>query len=324
MKVKELRDTIKQYNVDDLNKIVVELYKRIPKQVKEDYEIDDFIINVKEEKKIVKEEKKIDFQEFVKEINYFLQCARMGLYASPNKIISKKERPKWRFKVKKYYKELINVDVNTQKGKIATDLLLQLYSILSIGTTSLRFSNWDTFRSIQISQTEFLRTVLDRKMQEEVTKEDIKKCINILTLGVDSDTLTDSLFYIYSDSLNNDKQRLMSIEVLKENIVELQDKLKTKEVKNSWNKQYHIEKDINNFTTLILFLYININQVDDAIKFYYKNYIEDSKEVLMYCLLEYLEEFELYEEWVREYEKNKVDYRDSINKKYIAIKKKLR
>ena len=83
MKVKELRDTIKQYNVDDLNKIVVELYKRIPKQVKENYEIDDFIINVKEEKKLVKEEKKIDFQEFVKEINYFLQCARMGLYVSP-------------------------------------------------------------------------------------------------------------------------------------------------------------------------------------------------------------------------------------------------
>lgn len=245
----------------------------------------------------------------------------MGLYASPNKIISKKERPKWRFKVKKYYKELINVDVNTQKGKIATDLLLQLYSILSIGTTSLRFSNWDTFRSIQVPQTEFLKTVLDRKMQEEVTKEDIKKCINILTLGVDSDTLTDSLFYIYSDSLNNDKQRLMSIEVLKENIVELQDKLKTKEVKNSWNKQYHIEKDINNFTTLILFLYININQVDDAINFYYKNYIEDSKEILMYCLLEYLEEFELYEEWVREYEKNKVDYRDSINKNILQLRK---
>lgn len=58
MKVKELRDTIKEYNIDDLNKIVVELYKRIPKQVKEDYEIDDFIINVKEEKKIVKEEKR--------------------------------------------------------------------------------------------------------------------------------------------------------------------------------------------------------------------------------------------------------------------------
>ena len=39
-------------------------------------------------------------------MRYFLDCAKAGYYSSPNKVIPKKERSNWRFKVKRYYKEL--------------------------------------------------------------------------------------------------------------------------------------------------------------------------------------------------------------------------
>ena len=44
MKVSELREIIKKYNEEDKEKIIVELYKRIPKKTKEDYNIDNYII----------------------------------------------------------------------------------------------------------------------------------------------------------------------------------------------------------------------------------------------------------------------------------------
>ena len=46
MKIPELRNIIQKYNSNDKDKIIVELYKRIPKRVKEDYDIDDFITNI--------------------------------------------------------------------------------------------------------------------------------------------------------------------------------------------------------------------------------------------------------------------------------------
>ena len=42
MLVKELREVLKKYNNDDKDKIITELYKRIPKRVKEDYNIDNY------------------------------------------------------------------------------------------------------------------------------------------------------------------------------------------------------------------------------------------------------------------------------------------
>lgn len=46
------------------------------------------------------------------------------------------------------------------------------------------------------------------------------------------------------------------------------------------------------------------------------------KEVKEYILLEMLETFEFYEEWVLEYEKHlgKIDYRDSLKEKYNEYK----
>ena len=104
MKVNELREIIKKYKKEEQEKIIVELYKRIPKEKKEEYSIDEFIKNL--DVKVEKEDTQISIESLEKEVTYFLQCASNELYAIPNKIIPKNERSKWRFKVKTFYKQL--------------------------------------------------------------------------------------------------------------------------------------------------------------------------------------------------------------------------
>ena len=42
MKVAEIKEILKKYNNEEKEKIIIELYKRIPKRVKEDYNIDNY------------------------------------------------------------------------------------------------------------------------------------------------------------------------------------------------------------------------------------------------------------------------------------------
>lgn len=323
MTVKEIKDSLKNYKTEDLYKIIVELYKRIPKKKKDEYNIDKLITNYYEETKKEKEEKVLNFEDLVKDIEYFIECANKGLYSEPNNVISKKERTGWRFKVMRYYKELTNIDNNTHKGYIATDLLIDLYGILSYGTYYLTFSNWDTFKAIQISQTSFLETVLQRKFEHEVTKEDLEKCIDILILGVDRETLYSELFYIFGEASKTKENRALAIQILEDKIKSLQEQLKDKKIKDDRHKNYEIQYKINHYVTIILILYIYLNEIEKGCKYYIKNHKENNNEINMYCLLDHLKHFELYEDWIREYESNKVDYRDSLKKEYNEIKKKI-
>ena len=58
MLVSELRKEIKNYKTKDLEDIIVELYKRVPKYKKEEYNIDDFIKNIKSSKTQTSSKKK--------------------------------------------------------------------------------------------------------------------------------------------------------------------------------------------------------------------------------------------------------------------------
>ena len=46
MLIKDLKNEIKKYNKKELESIIVELYKRLLKSKKEDYDIDNFIKNM--------------------------------------------------------------------------------------------------------------------------------------------------------------------------------------------------------------------------------------------------------------------------------------
>lgn len=87
------------------------------------------------------------------------------MYVKPNKIIPKTERSKWRFKVKTFYKQLNAFLPASENGIRATDLLKELFMILSYGTNFLTFSSWNTFGAIQVSQSDYLKNIMERNKE---------------------------------------------------------------------------------------------------------------------------------------------------------------
>ena len=71
MLVSDLKKEIKKYSSDEKDKIIIELYKRIPKSKKEDYDIDSYILNINN-KVIKKQEDNLSIDELERQINFFV------------------------------------------------------------------------------------------------------------------------------------------------------------------------------------------------------------------------------------------------------------
>lgn len=315
MKVSELREIIKKYNEEDKEKIIVELYKRIPKKTKEDYNIDNYIMNLNV--KVEKLDKEFTIERLEKEVNYFVECANSDLYASPNKIISKSERSKWRFKVKNFYKKLNSFLPTTEDGKKATDLLKDLFIILSFGTHYLTFSSWNTFGAIQISQSEFLMNIVQRKLANGITDDNLSYCIELLNVKYDPQEYHKSILISFESCLKTADARYMAIELLKKQVLLLKEKYRQKD-------SYENETYANYFVECIVDIYIELCEVKNGISYFHKQYINRDKEIKEYILLEKLEEYGLYKEWILEYEKHleRIDYRNELKEKYKKYKKR--
>lgn len=315
MKVSELRKIIKEYNEEDKEKIIVELYKRIPKRTKEDYNIDNYIMNLNV--KVEKSDKEFTIERLEKEVNYFVECANSGLYTSPNKIISKSERSKWRFKVKNFYKKLNSFLPTTEDGKKATDLLKDLFIILSFGTHYLTFSSWNTFGAIQISQSEFLMNIVQRKLANGITDDNLSYCIELLNVKYDPQEYYKSILISFESCLKTADARYMAIKLLKKQVLLWKEKYREKD--SYENKIY-----ANYFVECIVDIYIELCEVKNGISYFHEQYINRDKEIKEYILLEKLEEYGLYKEWILEYEKHleKIDYRSELKEKYKEYKKR--
>lgn len=172
MKLDELRQAIKGYAAPELAHLVAELYKLVPKAKKEETDIDNYIrelrerLNNKEVKVPKKEEQMLDIEVITKEIPLFIENAKNQYYLFPNKVISKKDRPNWRFKVKNWHKEIcINAHKDRENLIRYANLLGDLYDILCEACHYQLFSGENPFRSVGIEQDAFLRTVLDAEKE---------------------------------------------------------------------------------------------------------------------------------------------------------------
>ena len=320
MLVKDLRKTLEKYDKKEMTDIVVELYKRLPKKVKEDYDIDKFIEDINNKTK--KEEKKVSFDDLCSEMRYFLDCAKAGFYSSPNKVVPKKERSNWRFKAKRYYKELIKTIPTTDIGVKSTKLLIELYELVSRGTNTLVFTNWDTFRALGVSQTEYFDMLLKRVLSTGESINNIKVCIDLLDNCKDTDVLDEVLINIFIDNLRTEESKLTAINLLDEKVVEVKEKIRSLGKKYNHYDMYYLEEDNNLYVETVTRLYFSSFEVDEGIKYYQKNYIHYNSEVKEYILLEILRELELYEDWITEYERasKKIKLREELTKDYEKIK----
>ena len=321
MLVNDLKNEIKNYDKEDLIKIIAELYKRVPKAKKEEYDIDEFIKNIN--KKSVKTVKKeTNFDTLKNEISYFLFCVDNDYYCTPNKIVSKKERSSWRFKVKKFYKELYSILPDSNKGEEATYLLIELFNRLSKGSNTLLFINWETFKALGVSQSNYYEVIIKRILDNGYTIDNLERCINLLTVDSDPYELTYKMFKVLLNNLPTVDVKENVIKLIKNKIQEL-----TLELKNAkdYHQEFYLKELINNFVKLSSDILFSLHENTKAIAFIKENYIAKNIEVKEYIVLDKLYELNLITEWIKEYEDNinKVDLRNSLKEQYEELKQNL-
>ncbi len=333
MLVSELREILKNYKEEDLRLLVVELYKAMPKRLKEDKEIDTLIKEGKEllhKKKTGKApEKQVDAGSLRAEIEEFLDHVKKDYYFAPNQVVPKKERPKWRFKVKAYIKSLQEIPAQGAEGKIAAELLGKLYAIVSNACHYYIFNTDDPFRSIGMKQSEFLEIALKKSFEHELSREAIREGIKLtLTEGVDRETLTDELLGVLVSALKTPDSREIAIEEADQMRLQVEEagKAAAAAKKRSYDyshEEYRRRENINHLVTLVLMLYVAQCEHDQGISYFKKHYLERDKEVALYVLLRYLYFWDLTDCWIREYEtavKRKIEPRESLKKAYRYIK----
>lgn len=331
MTIPELREILKQCKEDEIKFLAVELYKVIPKKLKEEKEIDqmikDIVAGERNKKSIKQDNKKINAEELRGEIELFLENAYAQNYFAPNRFIPKKERPKWRFKVKAYIKDLSRIPNEGEDGKLAAQLLEKLYKMLCYGCRYYIFNTEDTFYSIGMEQEELLDLVIKKNFENGIDRESISRMISIATgVGVSSNTLCSSLLVVLVSNLKTTDSRKIAIEEARAQSGRLEQEWNSLSQKtSSWSRMdsYERKEKIEHLTELIFRLSVNLCEYDEGID-YYKKHIQDSNsEVDLYCLLQLLFEYNLRDYWMREYEaavKKKVEPKESLKRVYTYIK----
>ena len=320
MKVSELREKIKDYSKTDLENVLVEFYKSIPKKIKEENEVDDIII-INVGKTNTPKKDIIDYDDLANEVLSFISDVDDGLYARPNRIIPKTERSKWRFKVKNYYKNLIKITPDSKDGEGATNLLIMLYERLSTSSAYLAFSSWNTFGALGVSQNEYFYELMNRILFNGINKNSLTKCASILDNYTDSNNLSKSNYYTFRSFLSETEEKNLGIEVL----LEIRDSIKNRLSKTKGDLlQYEYGHRIELIDTCIMEIYFSMNMVFEGIK--YINSVSTEKKSTIYNLiLSSLKEDELYEDWLKIYEKFKdlfPSYYD-VHDDYKIIKSKI-
>ncbi len=329
MLLPELRELLKKYKEEDLRLIIAEIYKSIPKSLRESKDIDVLLQDVHKYLQIEKVEKtkdrQIDVYNLKPKIELFIDYAYNQYYFAPNNFIHKKERPKWRFIVKSYINDLQSIPCEGEKGLIATNLLQKLYEMLSYACGYYIFNTNDPFRSVGIAQTKLLDTVITRKFASGINKESVRSAIELVIYSrVDMSTVRSSLTDVLIENLKTPDSKLIAIEQSMALKVELNKLIQNKSNKSRSSSSFDYEKKekTNELVEMAVKLNLSLCEYEEAINCFSKNYIERNLEVSLFMLLSLLHEFNLKEYWLREYERamqNEINPREALKKTYKYI-----
>ncbi len=313
MKVGELRNKLSTMKKEEIIKIASEFYKLIPKNKKEDYNIDSYLDNSKTKKiKIIKKDE-ISLALMKEEIPKFIDNAKNQYYLIPNNIVPKKERSKWRFKVKKWYKELINKEREDKDIETQAKLLCDLYSLLCESCMFIYFSGYDSFSSVGVEQIDFYKSVIDLLQEDKGKIDSLKTSIElIINNELNRYTLYSNLMIEFINTLDNVDLKYKAIQITEE----VFKNLNYKSIKNRPDlNSYKIQDTKNNLAELGLRLYLKLYEIENGIDFFHKYYNEENKEIKLYVLIRilfYEKETQKIKEELQKAIKNGIELRDSL------------
>lgn len=298
MKVGDLREILRKYKSDDLQKLVVELYKLVSKDKKEDYKIDDLILNGGKEKVKVKLTKRYavrSIKDIGAEIDLFVTNAKNFCYSEPNHVISKKERPKWRFVVKRLYKE---IHASAQEGnstKECANELQKLYELLTYGCEWIIFNAYDVFESIGITQPDFFLSIVKLKRKSDDVDVFIHDTIRLIHFNsLNRYTLYADLTSEFHTLCDTPDMKIMLVNQLKalyEETKKSPDYKPTSTLERNRTKNeisYKRRRELNEIAGHLLQVQCLLYNFDEGIADFKKCYIETNEEITLYVLVRIL------------------------------------
>lgn len=328
MKIGELRALLARYSEDRLRVIIAEMYKAIPKSVREEKEIDDLLSSAGEHLKPQAHRKKGEVQPSIEELQHetdqFVRYAYEQYYLSPNSFVPKKERPKWRFIAKRLYKSILASAADEVNIPTASELLTKLYTMLCYSCEYTLFSAYDPFESVGIEQSTFFGSVLELKSRHELPKEFARSSIKLIVdhalnrYTLDSDLMEIALHYFRDLDLTE-----LAIQICDELVAEARRQPITR--KSSWigDVDYRKRRRLNNLVEMAFLCFGELQEFEQGIEYFKTNYVEPDPETKLYVLLRFLFLFQQEELFVREYRtalKEKIKPREQLVKLYERVK----
>lgn len=321
MKVQELRDHLKSADREWVEKAFAECYKCLPKSKKE--EMDDILLQIlagTEKKKL--EKKAVDFDALEREIQIFLDNAYAQNYFAPNRVIPKSQRPKWRFLVKNYIKELEKIPAESENYSRMLKLLRDLYCMLCYGCSYYIFSTEDAFRSVGWKQEELFHMLVKKTLSPGYSKEAVKQLlVDACGGGLSRESLHVYQLLVLLVELKTSDVKYMTIEVSKELAAERTAKLKT--MKPHAHGSYDLREEINNLSGMVLMLSLSLAELEEGVRYFFANCREPNQEIVLYRALDFTEYVGDDRQWMQVYEygiKKKISPREYLQDKYEKLK----
>lgn len=320
MKVQELRQVLSKADRSLLEKAFVESYKKFPKRQKE--EIDQIITDILEGKDTSASAKKnspVNFDELKGQITFFIENAYAQNYFAPNRIIPKSQRPKWRFMVKNFIKELQKVSADGENYQESVKLLTDLYRLICYACNYYLFSTDDPFRSIGWEQSAFFQLVVKKTFGDGYSREKISALLLYAVTG----GLSRESLYIFQEmvllmELKTSDVKYMVIEEAKK-LVETQE-VKLSGLGKYDDKRYYLETAINELCNMILITSIDLAEPEEGIAYYFKKCRKSSQEIVLYRALDVVNQMEgdnrLWLDVYRYGLKRKIKPRESLVEEY--------
>ena len=299
MKVKELRDLLKDKDKKLITDAFVEVYKALPKSKKE--ELDDAIKSIVsgEGKKKATKHEDISLTDLFVEIQDFLQDAYHGYYIAPNRIVPKKERPKWRFKVKRYLKILLDVPSDHPYFSQVVILIREIYKMLSYGCGVYIFTSDDPFASIGMEQEKLYGEYVARQLQLNIDEASIIEMVNGAThCYLSRECLHVMLFSVLDHYIQKQQYRDMVFNYCQRFMTSQRNFIAT--LKRHDDRLYEAKELLTNMNQLA-FIFHN-DTFEKALQYYFQNEIIKNPEISLYTLLMVIDIFYSYKEWIEAYE----------------------
>lgn len=311
MKVAEIRKLLAGRSDQELRELAVELYKILPKKRREEKAVDDLVRDLAAWKKARRRKRRKaaeppDVQALKAEVQTFISNARNHYYYTPNSVVPKRERPKWRFVAKRLIKDLTAAAADPEQLPEAAEQLEELYALLCLSCRRVLFSAYEPFDSVGIEQTELFDRVLTLHQKVLPPREFVSHGLTLaLGHGLNRWTLYSHLMRVVLEHLRTPALKELALEECTARLNRLEP---PDPGKKPWASPNRERREVaQNLAEMGFRLLMELAEDERAVEYFRHHYRQDQAEVKLFVLLELLYEYKAQELWLLEYERAVAD-----------------